>query len=120
MWGSNRYKAEGRVMVDLTTFERMNPDYQVFKNPNGINTLAQISQNMGYNNNYYQANNSGIKVKLNKDVYFMTWPTVAGFSFACKRWGEVIVDQLSDIVFDDLSFERLVCYFFFFFFFGKF
>jgi hypothetical protein len=76
------YKAEGRVMVDLSTFERMNPEYSEFRNPNGINTLAQLSQNMGYNNNYYnnQNVNNSIMTRISREMYFMTWPTVAGRS----------------------------------------
>lgn len=36
----------------------------------------------------------------------MTWPTVPGFSFAAKRWGEIALDGLSDVDYDDSAFER--------------
>jgi len=38
----------------------------------------------------------------------MAWPTVAGFSFACKRWGEILVDRVKLIKFDDNAYDRLV------------
>jgi len=50
---------------------------------------------------------------------FKTWPTIGGFSFAVKKWGEVIIDatkgnipvnflKVFDIIFDDRAFEKLV------------
>jgi len=40
--------------------------------------------------------------------YFMAWPTILGFSFSAKKWGEVSVDGMSEVVFDDTAFLRLV------------
>jgi len=40
--------------------------------------------------------------------FFMTWPTILGFSFIAKKWGELSVSQLSEVVFDDTAFGRLV------------
>jgi len=42
------------------------------------------------------------------DQIWMTWPTVAGFSFATKKWGEYIVSNLRPIVFDKNAYDRLV------------
>ncbi len=39
---------------------------------------------------------------------YQTWPYVAGFSFTAKRWGELLVESLSDIQFDDKAYDRLV------------
>jgi SpoVK/Ycf46/Vps4 family AAA+-type ATPase len=38
----------------------------------------------------------------------MAWPTVGGFSFSAKQWGEILVESACDVVFDDRAFERLV------------
>jgi len=38
----------------------------------------------------------------------MTWPAVIGFSFTSNAWGEVLVDGLSDIHFDETVFDNLV------------
>jgi len=34
------------------------------------------------------------KLKLGDDILYKTWPTVAGFSFAAKAWGEIIIRYL--------------------------
>ena len=97
-WGSTLYKADGRIMVDIATFERMHPDYSEFKNPNGINTLAQLSQNMGYNNNY-SAQNTGVMTRIKKEQLFMTWPTGIFNSLRynlilCSRWFLLLLQTL--------------------------
>eukprot|EP00567_Pseudictyota_dubia_P001989 CAMPEP_0197468342 /NCGR_PEP_ID=MMETSP1175-20131217/66030_1 /TAXON_ID=1003142 /ORGANISM="Triceratium dubium, Strain CCMP147" /LENGTH=1056 /DNA_ID=CAMNT_0043004439 /DNA_START=70 /DNA_END=3241 /DNA_ORIENTATION=+ len=38
----------------------------------------------------------------------MTWPALVGFSFTSKAWGDILVDGLSDIDFNDSAFDRLV------------
>jgi len=63
---------------------------------------------MVYNNNQYNAQNSSVMARISKEMCFMTWPTVAGFSFNCKRWGEILVDHLKPIKFDDHAYDRLV------------
>jgi len=35
-----------------------------------------------------------------------TWPTILGFSFTAKKWGEFVIDQLSEVRFDDTEFSR--------------
>jgi SpoVK/Ycf46/Vps4 family AAA+-type ATPase len=42
------------------------------------------------------------------DYLEMAWPAVVGFSFTSKTWGEVLVDGLSEIEFDETVFENLV------------
>eukprot|EP01119_Soliformovum_irregulare_P002535 TRINITY_DN1277_c0_g3_i3.p1 TRINITY_DN1277_c0_g3~~TRINITY_DN1277_c0_g3_i3.p1 ORF type:complete len:578 (+),score=211.97 TRINITY_DN1277_c0_g3_i3:1-1734(+) len=101
LWGMNYIIADGRVMVDLKTFGRMNPNYNEFNNPGGINTLAQLAQQR-------QVPGQTTFSKLHRDIYFMTWPTVAGFSFSCKTWGELRVDSITKIQYDDQAYGRLV------------
>jgi len=48
------------------------------------------------------------EVQIADDKLFMTWPTIGGFSFATKKWGEVPVEIVQDVVFDRKAFERLV------------
>eukprot|EP00980_Cylindrotheca_fusiformis_P000081 scaffold19_cov114-Cylindrotheca_fusiformis.AAC.28 len=43
-----------------------------------------------------------------KDYLELTWPAVVGFSFTSKTWGEVIVDGLEEIQFDESVFDNLV------------
>jgi len=84
-WSTNHVKADGRVMVDCYTFCRMNPNYRTFST--------------------YPPN---ILHDLHEDQYFMCWPTIGGFSFAAKKWGELLIDQLGPVVFDDGAYARLV------------
>ncbi|KAL6043367.1 Mitochondrial sorting-like protein [Balamuthia mandrillaris] len=133
----NYFKADGRVMVDIATFNRMNPEYYEFGNNNNMAHAQNLRQNhqldrqqqmlnsVLYNNAQGEvqtaaqemtqqlANNGGVtsnsqSMRLTPDMYYMTWPMVAGFSFAAKRWGEIIIDNLSDIRFDDTAYENLV------------
>mmetsp|Transcript_19255 Transcript_19255/g.28223 ORF Transcript_19255/g.28223 Transcript_19255/m.28223 type:complete len:868 (-) Transcript_19255:164-2767(-) len=46
--------------------------------------------------------------KIPTDYLELTWPAVVGFSFTSKTWGEVLVDGLSHIKFDDTVFDSLV------------
>jgi hypothetical protein len=46
--------------------------------------------------------------RISKAMRYQTWPYVAGFSFTAKRWGELLVESLSDIQFDDKAYDRLV------------
>ena len=38
----------------------------------------------------------------------MTWPAAVGFSFTSKTWGDVLVDGLEEIKFEEATFDRLV------------
>jgi len=90
-------------MVDITTFQRMNPQYEGFKDPNAVNlsTNAALS---------YQANPTDAPrfTNLPDDTLYMTWPFVAGFSFACKKWGEILISNLAEVDFDDSAYDKLV------------
>jgi hypothetical protein len=48
-WHTAVFKADGRVMVDVTTFQKMNPEYGEFKDPAGIN---QVNYDYDYNQMY--------------------------------------------------------------------
>jgi len=43
-----------------------------------------------------------------KKNFYKTWPTLLGFSFSSKKWGEISVERCRPIVFDDGAFARLV------------
>ena len=45
---------------------------------------------------------------LPPSLLWRTWPVVAGFSFAAKSWGVVLVDGLREARFNDKAFEQLV------------
>jgi len=86
-WRMNLIKADGRVMVDGASFNRMNPNYSAYKsNPTASSIMHAVTE----------------------DHMFMTWPTIGGFSFSAKKWGEFDMERLSDVQYDDKAFDRLV------------
>jgi SpoVK/Ycf46/Vps4 family AAA+-type ATPase len=75
-------------MVDGSSFRRLNPNYgnEVFRHGSRESSSETIDDASSW----------------------MTWPSLLAFSFSAKKWGEVLVEDLSDIVFDDHAFDRLV------------
>ena len=69
---------------------------------------------------YYAADGSGgggedegsldllLLTELPPRLLWLTWPAVAGFSFAAKAWGVVLVDGLREPTFNERAFEQLV------------
>eukprot|EP01090_Pellita_catalonica_P002471 TRINITY_DN12044_c0_g1_i1.p1 TRINITY_DN12044_c0_g1~~TRINITY_DN12044_c0_g1_i1.p1 ORF type:complete len:459 (-),score=85.44 TRINITY_DN12044_c0_g1_i1:33-1409(-) len=93
-WGYQMYKATGRVITDGISFNRINPN-------------SRTSQGSLYSQDRYnEQTNSFPDVPVNKR--FMTWPSVSGFSFSAKKWGEILVEGLKPLKFDDTAFDRLV------------
>jgi len=84
---TTQFKADGRVIVDTVTFNRINANYREFVAP--TRTATEITN-------------------IPEEKLFSCWPFVGGFSFACKQWGEVLVQNLGEVVFDDHAFDRLV------------
>lgn len=109
-------KADGRVMVDIHTFNRMNPSYTEFGSSAHDNATQQQLQMLvasqqritGDYTSYTTSMPSDSQKSIVESQLFMTWPYLAGFSFSAKRWGELLVDSLSKIHFDDKAYERLV------------
>jgi hypothetical protein len=90
-----RFNAVGRVMVDGASFNQLNPNYQEFKN-------NQHGRRGG------GAAAAGGNTLVPESKLFMTWPTIGGFSFKNKKWGEIIIEHLTPVVFDEEAFKRLV------------
>lgn len=84
-YGYQHFKADGRVMIDSQGFDKMIPSYL---------------------SNY--RNHSSEMQAITDENLFMCWPYLFGFSFSSKRWGELYVDHLKQIKFDDNAFDYLV------------
>eukprot|EP01127_Copromyxa_protea_P003710 TRINITY_DN134_c0_g1_i2.p1 TRINITY_DN134_c0_g1~~TRINITY_DN134_c0_g1_i2.p1 ORF type:complete len:630 (-),score=84.57 TRINITY_DN134_c0_g1_i2:43-1932(-) len=93
LFGYMKFKANGRVMIDVSTYNRMNPNDRKFVSPE----LQLTGKHVGV-----------ATLTLKPSQYWMTYPTLPGFSFMLKKWGEFLVEATSDIEFDDLSFVQLV------------
>lgn len=57
-----------------------------------------------------KASDSGMALfdQVPEDYLAMTWPAVVGFSFHSKVWGDVLVDGLEEIEFQDDIFDKIV------------
>ncbi|KAJ3111985.1 hypothetical protein HK100_002486 [Physocladia obscura] len=91
-WGAVFFKAQGRVMIDAASFAQMNPNYSMGDARIDMNRQTQ-------------------KTKLTNvptHHYAICSPTLFGFSFTVKKWGEIFVQHLSPIQFDGNAFHRLV------------
>lgn len=86
-YGPIHFNAKGRVMIDSLGFKTMNPNYD-----------------RSFHHNNKQVCNPDIP----DDLKFMTWPFTHGFSFTAKQWGEIYVEKLEEIKFDDNAFDYLV------------
>lgn len=85
-WGPVYFNAKGRVMVDPIGFKNMNPNLD----------------------RHYHQQKIVCNPDIPEDLRFMTWPYVHGFSFVAKQWGEMYVEHLDEIKFDDNAFDQLV------------
>lgn len=83
--GYQHFKADGRVMIDAIGFDKCVPSY-----------LSVYKQS------------STIVHSLDDENLWMCWPYLFGFSFTTKRWGEIQIDQLRPIKFDNDAFDYLV------------
>lgn len=84
-YGYLHFKADGRVMVDALGFDKSKPGYL----------------------NYYKSDSTKMH-EINDDNIVMCWPYLFGFSFGAKKWGEMYVDHLKEIKYDDSAFDYLV------------
>jgi hypothetical protein len=87
-WHREEYRADGRVMVDCQTMRKMDPDY--FDSRDGE-----------------REGPSGMD-RIPDSKLWMCEPKVMAFSFAIKKWGEIEVAGLDDIVFRDRAIDQLV------------
>jgi hypothetical protein len=91
---STAFRSTGRVMVDFTSMQIMDPNYSQY--------LGGTGNNDGYG---YRSKNN---VVISDDVLITLSPFVYGFSFLSKVWGELQVEKLTPIVFRDDAYDRLV------------
>ena len=82
-YGIYKFRADGRIMIDPTGFMKKYPSYDHFR---GLVDCESVPD----------------------DLLFMCYPFVYGFSFANKEWGEIYIDNVTDVVFDDKAFDMVV------------
>ncbi|CAE7069500.1 unnamed protein product [Rhizoctonia solani] len=88
-------RADGRVMIDMMSFRRFNPDRDVWN----ADDLSDSSS---------QAKQEPPSLNENSPELYLLPPTVFGWSFELRRWGQFMVEKLSPITFEPNAFTHLV------------
>lgn len=110
---TTKIPADGRVMIDVGTYNRMNPNDVSFRfsgvssRQNQYNQQQHMYDSWGNVINPVQVNPNQFATVAPENL-FMCWPTLMGFSFKKKQWGEFLVSLCEEIVFDDKAFDQLV------------
>jgi hypothetical protein len=115
---THKVPADGRVMIDTSTYNRLHPSDSSFRF-SGAGSRRQNMRNRNQNQHQYQydmwgnaqespQSNPNQFKQVSEEDLFMCWPTLPGFSFKKKQWGEFLISLCQDIVFDDKAFDQLV------------
>lgn len=94
-YGSRSYRADGRVMVDISTFMKTQSD-----------TYHSESRASGVVNG--GRDEHAPSVEIPDDGLWRCHPFVYGFSFSAKQWGRLEVSGLSEIQWRDDAWDKLV------------
>jgi hypothetical protein len=54
----------------------------------------------------YGVNDS--RTRLHQEDLWRTWPFIYGFAFSAKKWGELNVDWMTPVKYEDTAFDQLV------------
>ncbi|CUA68531.1 ATP-dependent zinc metalloprotease FtsH homolog (chloroplast) [Chlorella vulgaris] [Rhizoctonia solani] len=101
--GPAKTRAEGRLMVDTASFRRINPNSDRWEYDDPRYFSAEKAQNDG-------ASSASWRTTLDdddEDIALLP-PTLHGWSFIAKKWGEILVEHLSPVPFQPHIFNHLV------------
>lgn len=94
-YSSRKYRATGRVMIDIKAMRATDPDYRYYF---AIDPYSDEKSDV-----------EGLKAsELTDEQYAVMSPYVYGFSFLSKVWGEMLVENLSPVKFRDEAYDMLV------------
>ncbi|KAH7341493.1 hypothetical protein B0J17DRAFT_646777 [Rhizoctonia solani] len=101
--GPSKTRAEGRLMVDTASFRRINPNSDRWEYDDPRYFSAEKAQNDG-------ASQASWRTTLDEDDEDIALlpPTLHGWSFVAKKWGEILVEHLSPVPFQPHIFNHLV------------
>lgn len=91
-WQTKKFKCVGRVMVDVSSMKKSDPDYAMYF---GIDRYTEIE-------------NDKLLPTIPEESLHRVAPVVYGYSMNAKQWVEMDLDKLSEIRFNDSAFDSLV------------
>jgi hypothetical protein len=94
-WGTKRYRADGRCMLDPKTHKKMNENY------------AERTADDYYETPDKADDNNRINEVRGEDLWRVA-PWIPGFSFAAKQWGEFNIEDIANIPFNTDAYDQLV------------
>ncbi|KAI5840555.1 hypothetical protein DFP73DRAFT_482409 [Morchella snyderi] len=115
--GVVRLNVHGRVMIDPSTFRRINPNYRMSPVKETLhsstNSLGNDDDSENENDDDDDYCGGGLKEDLipeemTEEELLLCSPTVLGFSFGDKLWAEFAVDRIMEIEFNNDAFDSLV------------
>jgi hypothetical protein len=102
-YGNKSYRADGRVMIDPRTFQRIDSNtFDSVRRQSGI-----ILENKE-SSNHIDTDGDADSMKVAPDELYSCWPFVWGFSFRAKQWGEMAISNMTEIMWADNAFDQLV------------
>ncbi|CAM6091606.1 unnamed protein product [Calypogeia fissa] len=111
-WQLYKENADGRVMIDLDSFAKMNPRYPMGNAQPPSASRSWIRRSDGSYTNYsapHESYNSSMVVSEVSDENLIFAPAIVyGFSFTLKMWGSFAISGFRDISFDSSAFHELV------------
>ena len=108
--GYARFDVNGRVMVDVKTFHRLeaNDSFNVKTLPYDKAAKEYRLRRKALKDNFAGGENPRQYDKLSDEDACLTNATIRGYSFGVKKFLEFFVDQLSDIEWNENCFDELV------------
>ncbi|KAM5479378.1 hypothetical protein MaudMau93_007895 [Microsporum audouinii] len=85
-----RLGVDGRIMVDPHRFRQVNPNYPKLRETNWLKCSGKKTSD------------------LSEDDLLFFAPTLFGFSFKDKFWGEFAIDNTSEVTWSEASFDQVV------------
>lgn len=101
--GAKAYRSDGRVMIDVNTFRRVDADG--FRNEQSFSGIEGMR---GYDDDDDIIAASSVDLDALGSNLWRAMPYVYGFSFAAKKWGRLSTEGLRPIQWREDAFEKLV------------
>jgi len=106
---TQEFNGTGRAMVDMGSFSRAEPNYSGWFAEISPNSSGDDDEGYGRRRNKGPKSNRSLDANnLSNEALACMIPFVYGFSFTSKVWGQMHLDNITDIKFRENAWEQLV------------